>query len=70
MAQRILEDPTVVQIPRIDMIDASTISYYGGGGGDVSVGGFTWSGHFTWESQPAEVHQSPRFKKLGKIQLV
>ncbi|XP_023337837.1 probable N-acetylgalactosaminyltransferase 9 [Eurytemora carolleeae] len=58
MAQRILEDPTVVQIPRIDMIDASTISYYGGGGGDVSVGGFTWSGHFTWESQPAEVRKT------------
>ena len=56
MAQRIKEDPHVVQLPRIDMIDASTLSYYGGGGGsDVSVGGFTWSGHFTWESLPEEV---------------
>ena len=45
MAQRIKEDPSVVQIPRIDMIDATSLSYYGGGGSNtVSVGGFTWSG--------------------------
>jgi len=45
----------VVQIPRIDMIDATSLSFYGGGGGgSVSVGGFTWSGHFTWESQQPE----------------
>jgi len=55
MAQRIKEDPTVVQIPRIDMIDSNSLSYYGSGGASVSVGGFTWSGHFTWESQPAHV---------------
>jgi len=58
MARRIQEDPRVVQIPRIDMIDANTLSYYGGGGGDVSVGGFTWSGHFTWESLPAQVRKT------------
>ena len=28
--------------PRIDMIDSSSLSYYGSGGGSVSVGGFTW----------------------------
>ena len=70
MAQRMKEDPTVVQIPRsaninmmvlslllvrIDMIDSSTLSYYGSGSGSVSVGGFTWSGHFTWEGLPAKV---------------
>ena len=71
MAQRMKEDPTVVQIPRlvilklysrfkgivsrIDMIDSTTLSYYGSGSGSVSVGGFTWSGHFTWEGLPAKV---------------
>ena len=40
---------------RIDMIDSSTLSYYGSGSGSVSVGGFTWSGHFTWEGLPAKV---------------
>ena len=37
------------------MIDSSTLSYYGSGSGSVSVGGFTWSGHFTWEGLPAKV---------------
>lgn len=60
MAQRMKEDPTVVQIPRIDMIDSSSLSYYGSGGGSVSVGGFTWSGHFTWESLPAAAAASRR----------
>ena len=55
MAQRIKEDPSVVEIPRIDMIDATSLSYFGGGGGSVSVGGFTWSGHFTWEGIPESV---------------
>jgi len=58
MAQRMKEDPTVVQIPRIDMIDSTTLSYYGSGSGSVSVGGFTWSGHFTWEGLPAKVAAS------------
>ena len=38
------------------MIDDKTLAFYGsGGGGDPSVGGFTWSGHFTWESIPEQV---------------
>ena len=37
------------------MIDSNTLSYYGSGSGSVSVGGFTWSGHFTWEGLPAKV---------------
>ena len=37
------------------MIDSSTLSYYGSGSGSVSVGGFTWSGHFTWEGLPPKV---------------
>jgi len=51
LAQRIKQNPSVVEIPIIDGIDANDLSYQGGGGGShVSVGGFTWSGHFTWES--------------------
>ena len=67
MAKRIGEDPTVVQIPRIDMIDASSISYYGGGGSNtVSVGGFTWSGHFTWEGLPSHVQSSRKHTDPAK----
>ena len=67
MAKRIGEDPTVVQIPRIDMIDATSISYYGGGGSNtVSVGGFTWSGHFTWESLPSTVQLSRKHTDPAK----
>ena len=67
MAKRIGEDPTVVQIPRIDMIDATSISYYGGGGSNtVSVGGFTWSGHFTWESLPTRVQISRKHTDPAK----
>ena len=44
-----------LSLVRIDMIDSSTLSYYGSGSGSVSVGGFTWSGHFTWEGLPAKV---------------
>jgi hypothetical protein len=41
------------------MIDDKTITFFGsGGGGDPSVGGFTWSGHFTWESLPEQVATS------------
>ena len=69
MAMRMVEDPQVVQIPRIDSISSSSISYSGGGGGyGISVGGFTWSGHFTWESLPKQVARIGDFCKihLGK----
>jgi len=38
-----------VVIPNIDGIDDRTIKFNGHPGGkSISVGGFTWSGHFTW----------------------
>jgi hypothetical protein len=47
------------------MIDDKTITFYGsGGGGDPSVGGFTWSGHFTWESLPEQVATSRQTSSL------
>ena len=49
---------------RIDMIDSSTLSYYGSGSGSVSVGGFTWSGHFTWEGLPAKVETKIMFWEI------
>ena len=50
---------------RIDMIDSSTLSYYGSGSGSVSVGGFTWSGHFTWEGLPPKVGTLTMFGKFS-----
>jgi len=56
LAMRIKQDPSVVEIPIIDGIDASSLAYQGGGGGShIAVGGFTWSGHFTWEDLPSSV---------------
>lgn len=34
----------------IDVISSSSMAYYGGGSG--SIGGFSWSMHFTWENIP------------------
>jgi len=66
MAQRIKDDPTVIEIPRIDMIDATSLSYYGSGGGTISVGGFTWSGHFTWEGLPADTAATRKSTDPGR----
>ena len=49
------------------MIDATSLSYFGGGGGgSVSVGGFTWSGHFTWEGLPREVEKTRKHTDPAK----
>ena len=50
-----------LSLSRIDMIDSTTLSYYGSGSGSVSVGGFTWSGHFTWEGLPAKVQSIVKY---------
>jgi hypothetical protein len=47
------------------MIDDKTIAFYGGGSGDPSVGGFTWSGHFTWESLPEQVKHNQNNIRQG-----
>merc|ERR1719367_2680052 len=45
---RIKEDKNVFAVPIIDVIDDKTLEYYHGNGNYFQVGGFTWSGHFTW----------------------
>ena len=45
---RIDENPLAFVVPIIDVIDDKTLEYYHGNGNYFQVGGFTWSGHFTW----------------------
>lgn len=53
LLQRIKDKPSTMVIPSIDGISASNLEYNGSPGGlSISVGGFTWSGHFTWRSYP------------------
>ena len=65
MLQRIKEDRKAVVCPIIDVIDDKTLEYYHGNGAFFQIGGFTWSGHFTWinipryESARKEHHHSP-----------
>lgn len=50
LAQRVKESRSNVVIPTIDGIDDKTLAFHGSPGGlHTSVGGFTWSGHFSWE---------------------
>ncbi|KAB7507097.1 putative N-acetylgalactosaminyltransferase 9 [Armadillidium nasatum] len=48
LLQRIKEDRRAVVVPIIEVIDDKTMEYYSGNGRYFQVGGFTWSGHFTW----------------------
>jgi len=51
LAYHIKQHPKAVAIPSIDSIDHTSLEFHGSPGGvHISVGGFTWSGHFTWES--------------------
>lgn len=51
--------------PIIDVIDDKTMEYYHGNGPFFQIGGFTWSGHFTWinippyEATRKAAHHSP-----------
>jgi polypeptide N-acetylgalactosaminyltransferase len=49
LLQRIKDKPTNIGIPQIDGISDRNLEFNGHPGGiGLSVGGFTWSGHFTW----------------------
>ena len=51
LLQRIKDRPSNIVIPQIDGISDRALSFSGHPGGiGISVGGFTWSGHFTWIS--------------------
>lgn len=46
---RIKESRNSVVVPIIDVIHDKTFEYQNNGGSyDFELGGFTWSGHFTW----------------------
>merc|ERR1719232_1602165 len=49
---RIHENPMAFVVPIIDVIDDKTLEYYHGNGNYFQIGGFTWSGHFTWIDIP------------------
>ena len=56
LAYHIKQHPKAVAIPSIDSIDHTSLEFHGSPGGvHISVGGFTWSGHFTWEGIPESV---------------
>jgi polypeptide N-acetylgalactosaminyltransferase len=48
LLSRIEEDNTAVLVPIIDVIEANTLAYSTNGDTSYQVGGFSWSGHFTW----------------------
>ena len=51
LLQRIKDKPNNLVIPSIDSISAQNLAFHGHPGGvSTQVGGFTWSGHFTWIS--------------------
>ena len=47
----------------LDVIDDKTLQYYNGNGIYFQIGGFTWSGHFTWidipEREKARTNYNP-----------
>lgn len=52
LLQRIKENRHTVLLPIIDVIDDKTMEFYQNSGTYFQVGGFTWSGHFTWVTVP------------------
>ena len=54
MLKRIREDRTNVVCPVIDVISDKSLEYFAGNPYYFQVGGFTWSGHFTWIDIPED----------------
>ncbi|KAG8229526.1 hypothetical protein J437_LFUL004932 [Ladona fulva] len=50
--ERLKESRKSVLVPIIDVIDDQTLEYFHSNGKFFQVGGFTWSGHFTWVDIP------------------
>ena len=63
LLQRIKDEPKSFVVPIIDVIDDKTLQYYNGNGIYFQIGGFTWSGHFTWidipEREKARTNYNP-----------
>ncbi|XP_069996208.1 polypeptide N-acetylgalactosaminyltransferase 1-like isoform X2 [Penaeus vannamei] len=64
LLQRIKESRSAVVVPIIDVIDDKTLEYYNGNGRYFQVGGFTWSGHFTW-IEISDAEQKRRGSPVG-----
>ena len=56
---RISQKRTAIVCPIVDAIDDTTLKYSLNGG--YQVGGFTWSGHFTWEDVPARDKENRKY---------
>ena len=54
LLKRIREDRRTVVCPVIDVISDKTLEYFAGNPYYFQVGGFTWSGHFTWIDIPED----------------
>jgi polypeptide N-acetylgalactosaminyltransferase len=54
LLKRIKEDRRNVVCPVIDVISDKTLEYFAGNPYYFQVGGFTWSGHFTWIDIPED----------------
>lgn len=54
LLKRIQEDKRNVICPVIDVISDKTLEYFAGNPYYFQVGGFTWSGHFTWIDIPED----------------
>ncbi|KAG5882553.1 hypothetical protein JTB14_007160 [Gonioctena quinquepunctata] len=48
LLSRIEDESTAVLVPIIDVIEATNLAYSTNGDSSFQVGGFSWSGHFTW----------------------
>lgn len=54
LLESIRESPSNVVCPVIDVISDKTLEYSSGNPYSFQVGGFTWSGHFTWIDIPED----------------
>ncbi|KRT82492.1 hypothetical protein AMK59_3039 [Oryctes borbonicus] len=59
---RIEQERTAVLVPIIDVIEANTLAY-STNGDSFEVGGFSWSGHFTW----IKVQDEDAKERLGPV---
>lgn len=66
LLQRIKDDKRAFVVPIIDVIDDQTMQYYNGNGNYFQIGGFTWSGHFTWIDIP-EAEKSRRSSPVDPV---
>lgn len=57
MLHRIKEQRSAVVCPIIDVINDETFAYMFSSDHKFQIGGFTWSGHFTWIPVPNFEHE-------------